>query len=228
MFKAIIFISTIIFSSNILANQNYKIILGSATPGGFVVLQVGQGSTVEFKEKTINADDKGRVLIGFAREAKTNQQFKLIKENGEITFPTIQIVSRTYNEQRIYGLPKNKVTPDKKTNDKIWQDILKARQARKIVLPTPFFDSGFDWAASGIITGVYGSRRVLNDIPKRAHYGVDIAAPIGTHIYAPTDGKITLKENMVLSGLTIMIDHGYGLRSTLIHLNEILVEKKVT
>ena len=36
--------------------------------------------------------------------------------------------------------------------------------------------------AVGIITGVYGSQRILNGIPKRPHYGIDIANILGTPI----------------------------------------------
>ena len=44
--------------------------------------------------------------------------------------------------------------------------------------------------AKGIITGVYGSQRILNGIPKRPHYGIDIANKIGTPILAPSDGVL--------------------------------------
>lgn len=54
--------------------------------------------------------------------------------------------------------------------------------------------------------------------------GVDIANVEGSKILAPADGEVTLVENMELSGHTLMIDHGYGLRSTLMHLNTIHVQ----
>ena len=81
--------------------------------------------------------------------------------------------------------------------------------------------------AQGIITGVYGSQRILNGIPKRPHYGIDIANKIGTPILAPSDGVVVLVEkNLYFSGGTIIISHGRGLSSSLLHLNDILVEKQ--
>ncbi len=224
-FKIVFFTWIIIFSNPTIASQDYKLLSGVAKQGGFIVLQVAKGSLVEYKKKTIKADKKNRVLIAFSRDDSPKQQFKLITKAGDISFPTINIITRSYEEQRINGLPKNKVSPDKKTSDKIWADILKAKQARKINLPLAYFESGFIWPASGIVSGVYGSRRILNGQPKRPHYGIDIAAAKGTALYSPADGKITLQENMVLSGKTIMIDHGYGLRSTLMHLSEVSVNK---
>ena len=225
--KKAILIALILFLSSTItfASNHYKILSGNAKQGGFVILQVDKNATIKFKDKIINPDSKGRVLIAFSRDDKAEQIFKLTKASGKVIYPRIQIATRQYKEQKINGLPKNKVTPDKKTSKKIWEDIKKARKARNIVLPIPYFNSGFVWPTEGIISGVYGSRRILNGKPKRPHYGVDIAAPRGTPIYSPADGKITLRESMELSGNTVMIDHGYGLRSTMMHLSKFSVKE---
>ena len=79
----------------------------------------------------------------------------------------------------------------------------------------------------GIITGVYGSQRILNGIPKRPHYGIDIANKLGTPILSPSDGVIVLVEkNLYFSGGTIIISHGRGFTSSLLHLKDILVEEQ--
>ena len=52
--------------------------------------------------------------------------------------------------------------------------------------------------AKGIITGVYGSQRILNGIPKRPHYGIDIANELGTPILAPSDGVVVLVEEKLI------------------------------
>ncbi len=218
-------ITSIFFTNTSKATNDYKIISGTAKQGGFVVLQIPKQAKIEYKKVKIKADQQGRVLIAFSRDDKAKQTFKLTTSNGKNSQQTIKIATRKYNEQKINGLPKNKVTPDKKTSEKIWQDILKARKARKITLPKAYFTSGFSWPATGIISGVYGSRRILNGKAKRPHYGVDVAAPKGAGLYAPADGKITLNENMELSGKTVMIDHGYGLRSTVMHLSEVMIKK---
>ena len=80
--------------------------------------------------------------------------------------------------------------------------------------------------AKGIITGVYGSQRILNGIPKRPHFGIDIANKLGSPIISPADGIVVMAEkDLYFSGGTIIISHGRGLTSSLLHLKKILVKK---
>ena len=62
----------------------------------------------------------------------------------------------------------------------------------------------------------------MNGIPKRPHYGIDIANKKGTNILAPSGGIVVLAENdLYFSGGTLIISHGMGLTSSLLHLSEI-------
>jgi len=71
---------------------------------------------------------------------------------------------------------------------------------------------------------VYGSQRVYNGKPGRPHYGVDVARPTGTVVVAPADAVVTLvQQDNYYSGGTLIMDHGYGVSSTMIHLSEVLV-----
>jgi murein DD-endopeptidase MepM/ murein hydrolase activator NlpD len=219
-----------LFSLMVLVNAqvyaDIKVASGSLYPGGYTVLQVSPTThQVRFHGKTLSADNEGRVIIGFGRDAKSKQVVEEL-DGAEVVGKTVlNLTLRRYTVQKINGLPKNKVTPDKKTQDKIWQDILLAKKARKINLPQAYFESGFIWPTSGVISGIYGSQRILNGHPRRPHLGVDIAAPEGQVLVAPADGKVTLNKNMVLSGNTVMIDHGHGLRSTVMHLHKVYVKK---
>jgi len=69
---------------------------------------------------------------------------------------------------------------------------------------------------------VFGSRRILNGVPKNPHNGVDIAAAKGTNIVAPLTGRVALvHEQMFYTGKTIMLDHGLGVTSVYAHLSNI-------
>jgi murein DD-endopeptidase MepM/ murein hydrolase activator NlpD len=109
---------------------------------------------------------------------------------------------------------------------RIRKEIAQVKKARNRNDSREDFLRGFQWPVKGRISGVYGSQRVLNGQPRRPHFGVDIAAPVGTLVHSPTDGVVTLThDDMFFSGGTLIIDHGHGLSSTFIHLNAILVKE---
>jgi len=85
--------------------------------------------------------------------------------------------------------------------------------------------AGLSWPATGRISGVYGSQRFYNGTPGSPHYGVDVAVPTGHPVVAPGPGVITLAEvDLFYSGGTIILDHGYGLSSSFLHLSKLHVE----
>jgi murein DD-endopeptidase MepM/ murein hydrolase activator NlpD len=88
-----------------------------------------------------------------------------------------------------------------------------------------WFADPFRWPASGRISGVYGSQRILNGEPRRPHFGVDIAAPVGTPVHAPNGGVVALAESdLYYTGGTVMLDHGHGITSVFSHLSSVDVE----
>jgi murein DD-endopeptidase MepM/ murein hydrolase activator NlpD len=66
----------------------------------------------------------------------------------------------------------------------------------------------------------------VNDAPTSfRHSGLDIAAPTGTPIVATNNGRVTLSMDLILTGNTIVIDHGQGLFSVYYHMHERFVEE---
>jgi len=117
------------------------------------------------------------------------------------------------------------VTPPPAVMERIRREAGLAARAREQDSDRPFFVSGFQWPVKGRISGVYGSQRILNGEPRQPHYGVDIAVPAGTPVKAPADGVVTLAHpGMYFSGKTLIIDHGHGLSSSLLHLQDIHVQ----
>jgi len=91
------------------------------------------------------------------------------------------------------------------------------------------WQKNFMLPAKGIVSSAHGFRRdYYIDGKKTSHWshkGLDIAAPQGTKVRAPNAGKIVLAKEFSAHGKTIMIDHGQGVVSVLIHLNEIEVKE---
>jgi murein DD-endopeptidase MepM/ murein hydrolase activator NlpD len=88
------------------------------------------------------------------------------------------------------------------------------------------FEQKLIWPVTGIISGIYGSQSILNGEPRAPHVGVDIAAPAGTPIKAAASGEVTLAErDLYFTGGTVIIDHGFGLSTTYVHLAKLDVKR---
>jgi murein DD-endopeptidase MepM/ murein hydrolase activator NlpD len=115
------------------------------------------------------------------------------------------------------------VTPSEADLARIRADAAKVAAARAIDRPEPPFESGYAWPARGIITGVYGSQRILNGEPRRPHFGIDIAAPTGTPVTAAADGVVAMADDLYFTGGTVILNHGYGLTTTYSHMQDVWV-----
>ena len=198
---------------------------GEAVQGGLLFGQAEPGSSVSLDGAEVAVSPAGQFVIGFGRDETGEREVRVISPDGE-TFHTSYAVKKSqYDIERVDGLPPSTVTPDPAATARIREEarmVATARQHRDI---QAYYTGGFKWPAKGRISGVYGSQRILNGKPRNPHYGLDIAAPEGTSVFAPADGLVTLTHpGMLLSGGTIILDHGQGLSSAFLHLSEILVE----
>ncbi len=199
---------------------------GDLIQGGLLIGKVLLGESVYFNNKKVPVDEKGEFMIGLERKHPNSGKLEIINKNNEKTEKNIKIKQRKYKVQKINNLKKSKVTPPEEFYDRIKREGLRIKKAKSLEIKYSHYHAGFTMPAEGIITGVYGSQRILNGIPKRPHYGIDIANKLGSPILAPSDGVVVLVEqDLYFSGATIIISHGRGLTSSLLHLKEILVKK---
>jgi murein DD-endopeptidase MepM/ murein hydrolase activator NlpD len=104
-------------------------------------------------------------------------------------------------------------------------ELAKINAARASSVAVQHWSERFIWPAQGRISGVYGSQRILGGVPRSPHSGVDVAAPRGTQVVAPAGGMVALAEpGFSLEGNLIILDHGYGLFSSFLHLSRIDVK----
>jgi len=200
---------------------------GRLEQGALVIGKTEPGARVFHDGEAVPVSPEGDFVIGFEREAPPVSRLEAELPDGRRLVRELEVKRRDYRIQRIDGLPPAKVTPKKEADLKrIRADIAAVKKARARVDQRTDYLDGFQWPARGRISGVYGSQRVLNGKPKRPHYGVDIAGPVGKPVRAPADGIVTLAHpDMFYSGGTLIMDHGQGLSSTFLHLSRILVKK---
>lgn len=205
--------------------NNTKIILeGNFVQGGLVIGKVNKDLDVKFKEKVLRKTSDGSFVIGFGRDhPKEANLYFFINQNWILK--KLDIKQRKYKTQVINGLEKKMVTPPKSFWDRIKKENKVIKEVRSLDSDVDFIFQKFDWPTKGIISGVFGSQRILNGKPKRPHYGVDIAAPEGTDILAPTEAIVRMAEkDLYYTGGTVMLDHGHGVTSVYSHLSSINVK----
>ena len=200
---------------------------GESIQGGLITGTTIPGSTAVHDGRTVRISNSGVFAIGFGRNNKPDSKLEVIFPDGTKITRNLKVKQRQYNIQRIDGLPPSKVTPKKpEVLKRIRDEVAMVKKARKLDDARLDFLEGFDWPLTGPISGVYGSQRILNGKPRRPHYGVDVAAPVGTPVRAPADGLVTLSHpDMYFSGGTMIIDHGHGVSSSFLHLNKVIAEK---
>jgi len=207
-----------------LENTSNLILTGPLKQGGLLVGQIKEGAAVQYQDQLLPITPDGRFIIGLDRDAPNKIELAVINENNEYEYHDLNIRARDYVIQRIEGVAKQYVSPDPVQVKRSRKEAAKVRLARKQQRPQQDFLNGFIWPANGPITGVFGSQRVYNGEPRRPHYGLDVAGPIGAPVIAPAAGLVTLAEpDLFFSGGTLIIDHGHGLSSTFLHLSKLLV-----
>lgn len=197
---------------------------GHFKQGGLIFGKTDPNAKVVFEGTTVRVAKSGRFVFGFGRDFKGTATLTVELPTGEVERRVLKIEKRSYPTERLTGLPPSKVTPSEKFLKRIRKENGEIAQLRAIDTEQEWYMSGWEWPAIGRVSGVYGSQRILNDIPKRPHYGLDVAAPVGTPIVASTDGMVKMSEkDLFYTGGTVMIDHGHGLVSVYSHLSKLTV-----
>lgn len=214
-------------NSQLMANENLLLSLkGDFSQGGLVIGQAVGGATVSFEGINLALTEEGYFVFGFHRDMPELATLVVEKDHKK-EVQKIWVRQRNYKIERVDGLPPAKVNPQKpEVLERIQKEGAMVAKAREVVGHHTAFLQNFIWPAQGRLSGFYGSQRVLNGVPKRPHYGVDVAAPVGTPVIAPADGIVRLvHHDMFYSGGTLIIDHGFGVSSTFIHLHSIEVKE---
>lgn len=197
---------------------------GKFTQGALLRGQAPVGAKVMLNGETVQTNHEGKFVVGFEREAPLQQTLIVELANGNKWRRDITLEKREYNIQRIDGLEQKMVTPPAEVTVRIKKDNINVANARSGNSDLDALFTRFEWPAKGVISGVYGSQRILNGVPKWPHYGVDIANETGTPVYAPVDGVVTMADDLYYSGNTLILDHGMRVFSTFLHMDTITVE----
>tara|TARA_Y100000591_G_scaffold38257_1_gene28226 strand:+ start:1948 stop:2754 length:807 start_codon:yes stop_codon:yes gene_type:complete len=196
---------------------------GKFLQGHYIIGITNPTAKIIIDKKKVKVSKDGYFVFGIDRDRKFDVAItKIIDGKKEIIIK--QVLKRKYNIQRIDGLEESKVTPPESVYKRIKEENNKIGEARSINSDLVFFKNQFIMPVEGIISGVYGSQRILNGKPKWPHYGIDIAAKQGTMIRSSGSGVVTMAEDdLYYTGGTIIMDHGHGISTIYSHLETVMV-----
>ena len=197
---------------------------GSMEQGSLALGSAPPGSLVALDGRPLSVTPDGKFVFGFgADQTKASLVTVRYPDSGGDS-RSFTPHPRKYEVQRVNGLPQNTVTPPRAVEARIAHEAETIYLARLSQSAGGDFRSGFDWPAPGILSGTFGSYRIDNGVPMAAHYGVDMAAPVGTPIHAPADGIVTVSGDYYLDGGFTLIDHGQGVSTSYLHQSKRLVK----
>lgn len=230
---------TLSFTSNIDKKANVKIMSKNNFPGNILMVYVDN----------INDDETIKISSDII---KSNADLFTYKE-GFIGFIPIDIWLKTgtYNLSGIFNegtdeeyVSKIKFEVENKDfvtqyltiseeisnatrNEEAYTEFRKnAKSARFETTKEKLWDGEFIVPLEGVLTTDFGEiRYVNNEVSSSRHSGLDIAAPRGTEIVATNSGKVVLAKELILTGNTIIIDHGLGIFSSYYHLNSMKISE---
>lgn len=198
---------------------------GKMEQGALIRGETLPGTQIRLNDTDIDVSPEGKFVFGFERQAPLSQQLTLVYPDGLTQIKPLTLTEKEYKIDRVNGIAKKIMKPDPKAQARSAKDSKQVKAARNTFSDQNAFSQDFIWPLTGRISGVYGSQRVYNGKPGNPHYGVDVAAKTGTVVVAPQDGVITLAvADMFYSGGTIILDHGYGVSSSFLHLSKLYVE----
>ncbi len=197
---------------------------GDLEQGGLVVGQAPPGSEITVDGKPVLVSPEGAFVFGFAYDQTAPAHLVARFADGGTETRDVVPTTRTYQVQRINGLPQKFVTPTPEELERIHREAMTIVAARNRDSAGVGFSQAFLWPCPGIISSVYGSQRIDNGVPMAPHLGIDIAAPEGTPIHAPADAVVSIADDYFLDGGFTLLDHGHGVSTCYLHQSKRMVK----
>lgn len=223
----LIFLAILLFSNPTLAFPRNDL-----RPGGVVVISITP-STNEKPNVTYQSDRviliRGQqnwlAIVGIPLDAKVgSHKVKVIDSKGTTSYKGFRVRNYKYRTQRLKISNKNKVNPNKKSQNRIQRELVLKKR-----LETTFTNTNarlnFIKPVAGRDSSRFGLKRVLNKQKRSPHSGMDIAAPTGRSVKATESGTVLYVGDLFFTGKVVYLDHGSGVISLYAHLSKTNVKK---
>ena len=133
----------------------------------------------------------------------------------------IRIAKRDF-EQQIFSVSKELEATRSDAN--LSTDAEKVAKAKANGSTVPIWQTAFQIPIEGAAAKAFGRQRIINGKLNYTHSGVDISGKEGTPIMAPAAGRVAFSGELIVSGNTVILDHGLGMYSSLVHMSKTAAE----
>jgi len=196
-----------------------SVIVTTDDPNSQPTVTVGQQNYPVFAE-----GDKYRALLPTSPLDKPGKMTVVIKGDERTSNIGVWVKNRTFPTQRIRlsGRGAGKATQ---------LELDKVAEFKKLVTPEKYWNGSFLRPNAARVSTIFGVRRYYNGVFAKNYYhrGVDYAGNYGSPIIAPAAGKVRLigreAAGFYVHGNIIGIDHGQGVLSVFMHLQDINVQE---
>lgn len=179
--------------------------IAAVNPGLNVdMLQVGQNVNLSVSEPYLNVE----TTVKLAVDEKIPYNTDYVSDTSLYRGQSQVVESGEYGINRVVR-QITKLNSKEITNSIVTADVVKEPVTRVLARGTKeLVGTGkFSWPSGGYISSAFGSRS------GGYHNGLDIAAPMGSPIYAADSGTVILAERYSGYGKLVIIDHGNGYTS---------------
>lgn len=205
---------------------------GQVQQGDFAVLRVDQplpGEPALYVEglseqpRLFLLDRQPTAFIGFPANARPGRYPVRLTWDGGQWEGSLEVVYKEFTVDRLEVTEEQEQVYYDPRQAEEWERLYRLRSTSR---PEPLWRDVFRPPLEGdlVVTTYFGEIRIVNGVETGRHSGMDFAAPTGTPILAPARGKVILAEEFIVSGRTIVIDHGLNLFTAYYHCEELLVK----
>lgn len=134
----------------------------------------------------------------------------------------LKVLPKEFEKQYIEVTTAQK---SQRSSENFDEDSVHTGRAKSVTSERPLWEGIFIKPVEGRITTEFGMIRYINKEESGRHSGLDIAAPRGTPVKAANNGFVRLSMPLIVTGNTVIIDHGCNIYSSYAHLDKLLVEE---
>lgn len=200
-------------------------------PGGVAIVKLADANKMpkvyydSQRVLVLSSDKNWYAIVGIPLTAEIVSQQITVKPNkGKAYSVSFTLHDHTYPLRNITITDQSKVTPDAALAKTIQSQQNLAKKLFKTWTVPKELSTDFILPAKGWFSSYFGIRRIYNNTLNSRHTGLDIAAPAGAPIDAAGNGTVLAVKNFVLTGNTVIINHGEGLMTIYCHMSKVDVK----